>query len=60
MKICLRYTKSYDDAGNVLQDAFVKIFLRLDSYNERGDFMGWMKRIVVNTAIDHVRKRKKE
>jgi RNA polymerase sigma-70 factor, ECF subfamily len=60
MKICLRYTKSYDDAANVLQDAFVKIFTRLNSYNERGDFVGWMKRIVVNTAIDHVRKRKKE
>jgi RNA polymerase sigma-70 factor (ECF subfamily) len=58
MKICLRYTKSYDDAANVLQDSFMKIFLKLDAFKGSGDFVGWMKRIVVNTAIDFVRKQK--
>lgn len=58
MRICLRYTTSYEDAANVLQEAFIKIFLKIEGYKGSGDFVGWMKRIVVNTAIDHVRKQK--
>jgi RNA polymerase sigma-70 factor, ECF subfamily len=58
MKICMRYTDSYDDAANVLQEAFIKIFMRIEAYKGTGDFVGWMKRIVVNTAIDYVRKEK--
>lgn len=60
MKICLRYTGNYDDAANVLQDAFVKIFTRMESYGNRGFFYGWMKRIVVNSSIDHVRQKKQQ
>lgn len=58
MKICLRYTESYDDAANVLQEAFIKIFMKIGDYKGSGDFIGWMRRIVVNTAIDHVRREK--
>lgn len=58
MKICLRYTDSYDDAANVLQESFIKIFSRLNDFKGSGDFVGWMRRIVVNTSIDHVRKQK--
>jgi RNA polymerase sigma factor (sigma-70 family) len=60
MKICLRYTNNYDDAANVLQDAFIKIFTRMESFSQRGVFYGWMKRIVVNTAIDYVRHKKQQ
>lgn len=58
MKICLRYTDSYDDAANVLQDAFIKIFVKMETYKGSGDIVGWMRRIVVNSAIDHTRKEK--
>jgi RNA polymerase sigma-70 factor, ECF subfamily len=60
MKTCLRYTGNYDDAANVLQDAFLKIFTRIDAFSGKGNFAGWMKRIVINTAIDHVRKEKQQ
>lgn len=58
MKIGLRYTGNYDDASNILQDSFIKIFTRMDGYTGKGQFVGWMKRIVVNTAIDFVRREK--
>ena len=58
MRICLRYTDSYDNAANVLQESFIKILMRIDSFKDTGDFVGWMKRIVINTALDHVRKEK--
>jgi RNA polymerase sigma-70 factor, ECF subfamily len=58
MKICLRYTDSYDDAANVLQDAFIKIFMKIETYTGSGDIVGWMRRIVVNSAIDYTRKEK--
>ncbi|MEZ5173098.1 MAG: sigma-70 family RNA polymerase sigma factor [Bacteroidia bacterium] len=59
MKICLRYTGDYDEAANVLQEAFIKIFMRSEAYSGKGSFVGWMKRIVVNSAIDQIRKRSK-
>jgi RNA polymerase sigma-70 factor (ECF subfamily) len=58
MKICLRYTDSYEDAANVLHDAFIKIFTRIDTYTGTGDFVGWMRRIIVNTSIDYSRSKK--
>jgi RNA polymerase sigma factor (sigma-70 family) len=58
MKICLRYTGNYDDAANVMQDAFIKIFTRIDSFHGKGSFEAWMKRILVNQAVDFVRKQK--
>jgi RNA polymerase sigma-70 factor (ECF subfamily) len=56
MKICLRYTGDYDEAANLLQDAFIKIFTKLNDFSGKGSFVGWMKRIVVNTTIDYLRK----
>lgn len=50
--ICLRYARTRMDAEDILQDAMVKIFSKLDSYNFNGSFEGWARRIVVNTAID--------
>ncbi|MFM9985418.1 MAG: RNA polymerase sigma factor [Flavobacteriales bacterium] len=58
MRICLRYTRSYDDAANMLQEGFIKILMRIDGYKGAGDFIGWMRRIIINTALDQVRKEK--
>ena len=60
MKICLRYATSHDDASEILQDSWIKIFTKLDTYNNNGNFVGWMRRIIVNTAIDYTRVKKKD
>ena len=49
--ICLRYASDYTEAEDVLQEAFIKILTKIDKYQGTGSFEGWMKRIVVNTAI---------
>jgi len=58
MGVCLRYSNNYDDACDILQDGFIKIFEKLDSYKMHGSFEGWIRRIFVNTALDHIRKTK--
>jgi RNA polymerase sigma-70 factor (ECF subfamily) len=57
--VCLRYMKTDDEAEDVLQDAFVKIFTKLFDYKNRGSLEGWVRRIVVNTALDQLRKNTK-
>jgi len=53
--IAMRYTNSREDATDVLNQAFLKIFNSLHQYQETGPFLGWMAKIVFHTAIDHVR-----
>jgi RNA polymerase sigma factor (sigma-70 family) len=59
MGIAIRYGKNRQDAEDILQDAFSKILLNIDKYSETGSFEGWMKRILVNTAISYYRKNSK-
>ena len=59
MVICLRYAKDHDEALDVFQEAFIKVFKNLVRYGNKGSFEGWIRRIMVNTAIDHIRKNKK-
>jgi RNA polymerase sigma-70 factor (ECF subfamily) len=59
MGVCLRYTKDYEEAQDVMQDAFIKIFGKLIDYEMKGSLEGWVRRIVVNTALDSYRKNKK-
>ena len=54
--IALRYTNTKIDAEDVVQTAWIKIFSKLDSFSENNSFEGWMRRIVVNTAITLYRK----
>lgn len=53
--IALRYSKNTAEAEDILQDSFIKIFHSISSYNGKGSFEGWMKRIVQNTAINNYR-----
>ncbi|MBS0010571.1 MAG: RNA polymerase sigma factor [Bacteroidales bacterium] len=55
--VSLQYTGSHDDARDVLQESFIKIFTSLHSYHGDGSFEGWMRRIVVNTALEKHRNR---
>jgi len=59
MGVCLRYAKDYDEAQDIMQDAFIKIFGKLADYEKKGSLEGWVRRIVVNTALDSYRKNKK-
>ncbi len=54
--VCLRYCKDADDAQDLLQDGFVKIFNSLHKFRGEGSFEGWIRRIFVNTSIEHFRK----
>ncbi|MEO1436412.1 MAG: sigma-70 family RNA polymerase sigma factor [Bacteroidota bacterium] len=54
--ICLRYSKDYHNAEDILQEGFVKVFNNIDKYRGDGSFEGWIKRIFINTAIEHYRK----
>ena len=58
--ICIRYTKNEMDAEDVLQEGFVKLFNNLHKFKGEGSFEGWIRRIFVNTAIEHLRRKKME
>ena len=60
MSVCYRYAGSSDEAKDILQDGFIKVFEKIEHYSSGGSFEGWVRRIVVNTAIDYYRKKKKE
>tara|TARA_B100000809_G_C14984756_1_gene475832 strand:- start:178 stop:744 length:567 start_codon:yes stop_codon:yes gene_type:complete len=57
--ICLRYTKNTDEASDILQDSFLKIYEKRNYFNPECELGSWIKRIVINTAIDHYNKNKK-
>lgn len=56
--ICLKYSRSYEDAEDILQDSFLKIFKKIHLFENKGSFEGWLKRITINTALEHYRKSK--
>ncbi len=60
MGVCLRYAGNYDEAKDVLQEGFIKLFEKLGTFSGTGSFEGWMRRIFVNTALDAYRKNKQE
>lgn len=55
LKVCVRYSKSMEDAEQVLNDGFLKIFTKISSFDNAGSFAGWMRRIMVNTCLDYLR-----
>lgn len=59
MAISLRYTKSREQAEEVVNDGFLKVFTHIDSHNPGKSFKSWLRRIMINTAIDHHRKHEK-
>lgn len=53
MPICMRYARGTEEAKDILQDSFARAFSRLHSYTGKGSFIGWLKRVTLNTAINH-------
>lgn len=60
MGICLRYATSRELALEILNDGFLKIFLKIDQYDTSQPFKPWLRKILVNAAIDHYRKYSKQ
>ena len=58
LAVCLRYLKNEEDAIEVLNNAFLKVFTRLKQFKSEGSMEGWIKRIVINSAIDYLRRNK--
>lgn len=56
MGVCYRYTKSVEDAEDVLQEGFVKVFKNLEKFRHDSDLFFWIKRIMINTAITYLTK----
>ncbi|MBS1657932.1 MAG: sigma-70 family RNA polymerase sigma factor [Bacteroidetes bacterium] len=54
--ICMRYCSNYQEAEDLLQEGFIKVFGNISRFRNEGSFEGWMKRIFVNTAIEGFRK----
>jgi len=57
--ICVRYAKSIEEAEDVFQEAFVKVFKHIHQFDNKGSFDGWIRRIFVNTAITNYKLNKK-
>jgi RNA polymerase sigma-70 factor (ECF subfamily) len=59
LAVCQRYLRNNQEAEDVLQDGFVKVFQKIVDFKMEGSLEGWIRRIVVNTALDTIRKNKK-
>ena len=57
--VCYRYTKSIHDAEDVLQEGFIKVYLHLDKYKSTGELGAWIRRIMVTTALNYLKKNKR-
>ena len=53
--ICLRYAGNYDDAQDILQEGFIKVFEKIHQFGFKGAFEGWIRKIMVNTALEKYR-----
>ncbi len=58
--VCLSYCKDEDQACDILQEGFIKVFRKIDQFKTKGSLRAWIRRIIVNTALDHYRKQKRQ
>ena len=57
--ICLSYAQDRAEAQDILQDGFVKVFKKMHTFKEEGSLEGWVRKIIVNTALDYMRSKTK-
>ena len=53
--LCLKYSKNYAEAEDNLHDAFITVFSKINQFNNKGSFEGWLKRIAINTSLQRYR-----
>ncbi|HEY9049277.1 MAG TPA: RNA polymerase sigma factor, partial [Ohtaekwangia sp.] len=59
MSVCLRYSKTREEAKEILNDGFMKFFTHVHQHDEQASAKSWLRKIMINTAIDHYRKNNK-
>lgn len=59
LAVCYRYARDHDEAQDIAHEGFIRVFDKLKSFKNTGSLEGWIRRIVVNNAIDYVRAKKK-
>jgi RNA polymerase sigma factor (sigma-70 family) len=59
LAVCYRFAHNREDAEDMLQEGFIKVFTQIHSFENRGSFEGWIRRIVVHTCINILKKNKK-
>lgn len=59
MGVCLRYSRTKEEATEILNDGFMKIFSKLDLYSRGLSFKGWIRKVMINSAIDYFRRNEK-
>jgi len=59
LAVCYRYAHNREDAEDMLQEGFIKVFLQLHTFKNKGSFEGWIRKIVVHTCINILKKNKK-
>jgi RNA polymerase sigma-70 factor (ECF subfamily) len=57
--VCISYCKDQDEACDILQEGFIKVFRKIDQFQATSSLKSWIRRIIVNTALDHYRKKKR-
>lgn len=57
--VCLRYIENPEDANDVMQEGFIKVYHNLNKFRGEGSFEGWIRRIFIHTSIEHYRKKVK-
>lgn len=56
MSVCMRYANDYDEASDMLNEGFLKVFSNLKKFDGNGSFEAWLKRVMANAALDYIRK----
>ena len=59
LSVCYRYAKTREDAEDMLQEGFIKVFTQINQFESRGSLEGWILRIMVHTCINHLKKNKR-
>ena len=59
LAVCLRYARSRDEAEDLLQEGFLRVFQNINTFRQQGSLEGWIKRIMVNHALNHHKKNRK-
>ena len=54
--VCLRYSRNRDEAEDLMQDGFIRVFEHINDFRKEGSLVGWIKRIMINNAVNHYKK----
>lgn len=60
MAVCLRYSKDYETARDLLHDGFIQVFQKIGSFKNKGSFEGWMRRVFVNISLENYRQEQRK